>query len=188
MSIGRCVERAFDAKDRGDFEDAFIQASIAVAGTSDKEFPAEKSDNAKYKKFIRQNIALITKVALGSTFRQGIRLRYHHSKLRKSSDGTYSIEEILYHIVRCCLLHEAGLPANLEITDQVMIRTPDNGSPLIIPVALVSGMVTAVVAAPTNSNEEIAERFAISIRSVSIRLNDLTGKREHLNKLLGLER
>ncbi len=80
MSVGRCVERAINAKNRGDIEDAFIQTSIAVASTSDREYPTEKSDNAKYKEFIRQNFALITKAAFDVSFR-GLRLRYSHPRL-----------------------------------------------------------------------------------------------------------
>ena len=186
MSVGRCIERAIDSYKRGDFEDAFIQASIAVASTSEKEYPKERFDNVKYKNFIRENIALITKVVGNVILRKGISLKYSHPKLKKSQDGTYTIEEILYHIVRCCLIHEGGLPPNLSITDENCFKAEGDKSPLVLPATLVFGMVVAVAVSPENAVETISPNYRIHIEGQDRSLSDLLGKKHSLEQELGL--
>ncbi len=187
MSVGRCIERAIDSYKRNDFEDAFLQTSVAVTATSEKEYPKEGADNRKYKKFIGDNIALITNVALGNiTLHKGISLKYSHPKLKESQDGTYTIEEILYHIVRCCLIHEAGLPPNLSITDQNLFKTEGEKSPLLLPASLVLGMLVSVVTSPENTMEKISPNYQISIKGEDRFLSDLRGKKKDLEQELGL--
>ena len=98
MSIARCIDRALQALARNDFEDAFLQVSVAMAATARREYPRRLSDHASYRRFIRDNIDLITRVSFGVTLQQGIRLKYSHPRLRleTTTDGAHSLDELLY--------------------------------------------------------------------------------------------
>ena len=185
MSIARCVERALKALDRGDFEDAFLQASVAVAATARKEHQSLGGDQLCYRKFIRENIDLITLVSLGSTL-QGISLRYAHSDLKDTPDGTHSLDELLYVVVRCCLVHEAGLPAGFTVVQERMFATGATPGEVTISSKLVLGMAVAVTASPVNADEELSGESSVELNGKRVALRELRGRRIELRRRLGL--
>ena len=185
MSIARCVERALVALDAGDFEDAFLQASVAVAATARKENPSLRSDQQCYRKFIRDTIDLITLVSLGSTL-QGVRLRYDHPDLKDTPDGTHSLDELLYVVVRCCLVHEAGLPAGFTVVRERAFSTGPTPREVTISSKLALGMAVAVTVSPVNADEELSGESTVELSGARVGLRELRGARTELRRRLGL--
>lgn len=189
MSIARCVERALGALGRYDFEDAFLQASVAVAATAHKECSSsDLSDQKEYRKFVQDNIDLITRVSLGATFRQGIRLWYSHPDLHleATTDGTHSLDELLYVVVRCCLVHEAGLPAGFTVVHEPIFTTGASPGEVSISSRLVLGIAVAVTVSPVNANEELNHESSVELNGERVTLRQLRGRRNEVRSELGL--
>ncbi len=119
MSIGKRIEEAIAKMDAGDCEGALIPASIAVDATATQEYPA-LTNNQVYKSFLGDNLDLFTRASFGGIRIGRIALKYDHPDSRSSADGTCTVEQILYHVVRCGLLHQAGLPPTLRFTSSCL--------------------------------------------------------------------
>lgn len=81
-------------------------ACIAVDGTSRRSYSDLKGVE-RYKKFVRDNIALVTSPL--SITSPSIRLDFRHPRVNLDNDGFADLVDVLYHVVRCGLLHESSL-------------------------------------------------------------------------------
>lgn len=190
MSIGKRVAEAIQK-----YNDATAQKAYGKPG------------RGSYKQFVKDNLYLITKIGLGISI-ENIILKVPPEYLAKfpemkaDSDGSCRIEEILYHVVRCGLLHEAQLPPNLHFH----FDTPGHGQfsvapdKLQIPASLIMGLAIAVITCPANLDEQMDEGGYLTISSAvnaayqresgelmlhgyGIPFNHLWGKRDSLWKI-----
>lgn len=92
---------------RNDPERALLPLSAAIDATATKLYT--QRGRKSYKEFIHQNLNLITEVSFGTSI-LNINLKYDHPDLEADPDGRCSIQNILYHVVRCGLVHSAELP------------------------------------------------------------------------------
>lgn len=157
MSIANRVTEAADKYIAGDYENCLIQASIATDATAKATFPTE-SGNQAYKRFVHENMKLITMVA----FQQGrsilnLNLGYRHPELQPNAEGLCSLQQIFYHVVRCGLIHEGRLPDDIELRLGRILSLDNNQ--LLLPAELLMGLVLAVVAAPQNASESYPDRY-----------------------------
>lgn len=175
MSIGKRVIEAFDKMVASDSEGALFQICAAIEETAKRE--GRKRGRGGYKEFLSDNIPIIAKIGIGPAL-AGIEIRCNHPELPKSSDGTYKIEDIVYHLVRCGLYHSASLPDGLHITDN-RIGSDKEGN-ILIPKTIITGLIVAVVASPANKNECIKSNHYLSFEDKKYFLNDLWGEREKI--------
>ncbi len=174
MSISDRVADAIDGMAQGNTEGALISICPAIDATASKHY--NKRGKQSYKRFVRENLSLITKAAFGgATFGQ-IRLKYAHPELPKVADDLQPIENILYHVVRCGLLHTAELPDTLTFVVENRFRVDDGM--LVLPASLVVGFVVAVIACPANSDQTTDESYQLNVGGQSIPVNNLWGKRD----------
>jgi len=178
MSIAKRVAEAIDRMAQKDAEGALLPISAAIDATATKHFGT--SGRKSYKSFLHENLGLITKVGLGPAI-LNLNLEYDHPDIQRNADGTCPIQDILYHVVRCGLAHDAELPSNLRFTDEYRFTTEDNV--LILPASLIYGMIVAVVVCPVNGDQSVAEQYGINVRGFQIRLNKLWGKKQEVMNL-----
>lgn len=184
MSIGKRVSEAIDKMEANDPEGALFQICAAVEVTAQAEIG--KPGKGSFKAFIHQNLGLITRIASGRGSILNLHLKYDHPKVTKTPEGLVSIQEIFYHVVRCGLYHEAGLPADLRFTDEGQYRV-DQGI-LVVPSALIYGLVTAVVVSPANRNETARKELVLNLGNFPVPLSKLWGRRDELTWLLDVEK
>jgi hypothetical protein len=172
MSIGKRVTKAWQELMNGDPEGALVQICTAIEKTAKLE---GKRKAGGYKRFVDENMPIITSVGVGVALK-AIKLGgYHHPELRPAPDGTVPLQDIIYHVIRCRLYHDAGLPADLEITeDRIGV---ENGH-LLMPKHLVTGMVLAVVAAPINKKERTDPTFFVIAKRITFYLDQVWGRRD----------
>lgn len=178
MSIAKRIAEAIDKMAQNDAEGALLPVSAAIDATATKYFG--EIGRKSYKNFLHENFGLITKVGLGPAI-LNLHLEYDHPDIQRNADGTCTIQDILYHVVRCGLAHRAELPSNLRFTDEYQFTT--QGNVLILPASLVYGMVVAVVMCPVNTDQSVAEQYGINVRGFQIQLNKLWGKKEEVLNL-----
>jgi len=178
VSIAKRVAEAVEKMAQNDAEGALLPISSAVDATATKHF--NRRGRRSYKDFIHENLGLITKVALGPSV-LNIKLKYDHPDLETGPDGLCTIEDILYHVVRCGLAHSAELPSTLKFVDENRFQV-DNGL-LVLPASLIYGLIAAVVVCPENTDQSIADNYGLNVRGFQIRLNDLWGRKAELENL-----
>jgi len=177
MTIANRITEAANKYLADDYENCLIQASIAIAATATTHFP-KTSENVAYKQFLHENMRLITMVA----FQQGrsilnIKLAYKHPELKPDSAGLCTIEQILYHVIRCGLVHAGKLPCDLILRPGRIIQV---GPPLILPSELLMGMIMAVVASCHNAGEHYPDYLAFG----GVPFGDLAGKADAIFELV----
>jgi hypothetical protein len=180
MSVAKRITEAIDKLIAGDPESALIPASIAVDATASQVYPAKRNNEA-YKDWLHDNLALITKVGMGNvSITENFRLAYNHPELRLGDDGLCSFEQILYHVVRCGLLHGAKLPENLMFSMDGAIRVDSDSGKLTLGSSLIYGLIAAVVVSPVNRDQTIPDNYGITIFSKTKPLNELWGQKQAL--------
>lgn len=184
MSIGKRVSEAIDKMEASDPEGALFAVCAALEATAVKEFG--QKGKSSFKDFIFQNLGLITDIALGGRRILKIRLAFDHPEMPKSTDGSYLIEEIFYHAVRCGLYHEARLPKNLQFTNERKIGCTKDGV-LLLPASLVYGFIVAVIVAPVNVDETAHKPGTLNMGKFPIPISKLWGRRAELLWLLDVE-
>lgn len=186
MSVGSQVADAMRKLSENRFEDAVVAASIALSGTARLEYPTD-GDKAACRKFLEQNLPIISKIGWVSFgVSQPINFRYRRFDSRSSGISVRTMPEMLYDVVRCTAVHEAGLPANLQFTARPMIQTGLDGE-LVLPIDLIYGLLIAIVASPKNAHERVAGDPVFSFGGKSIRVNELWGERGKIAAFIGIK-
>lgn len=155
----------------GDAEGALFSICAALEETARRErLPKGRQG---FKSFIANNIHIISGIGLGHPI-AGLKIGYSHPDLPLSSDGSARFEDIVYHLIRCGLYHEAALPASVCLTENRI--GSDNGM-LLLPKTLVIGIIVAVVSSPGNVREKTDPSFYVTAIGENFFLNELWGQR-----------
>lgn len=182
MSVGKRITEAIDNMVAGDAEAALIPVSIAVDATA-AAFYGMKG-RSSYKQFIADDLGLITRIA-GHASILNLSFAYSHHEIKtNNSDGTCTIGDVLYHAVRCGLLHEAKLPSTLHFVDQRIYSIQDGH--LYLPASFVNGLIASVVVSPVNAHETAPDSYGIVVEGSSTPLAELWGRKDRLVNLMGL--
>jgi hypothetical protein len=179
VSISKRVNAAFKAMLEGDAEDAFFEICAAAEATSRAE--SGTKGKSSFKSWVTRNVPLVAAAAIGPAL-AGIRIAYSHPELKPTPDGTHDLAELIYHVVRCGFYHDAELPSNVTLTDNVIGGGP-NGE-LKLPKNLVLGLIVAVVASPCNSKMSIPLNYYFTVHGVRFTLAACRGARDALVKQL----
>ena len=113
MAMGDRVRECIDKLNQSDYENALIQLSIAFDGTAKREYPKEKKVGKRFKRFLRDTQDIITYFTFAVTF-----------LINCQHDG-YILEDIIYKVLRCGLLHEGSIPDEIEFVDQIVWGRPN---------------------------------------------------------------
>jgi hypothetical protein len=173
MSIADRVIESIDKYNSNDLENALIQACIAIDGTSKKEFPGFSKQNKKrFKSFISANIDIITFFTCNTNVFVNCQFR------------EYTIEQFIYEVIRCSLLHEGELSARFKFTEPnepVLI----GATQWCFPKTFIFGVILAVIGASSNANQKVADYLSVSIMDNQFRINDLWGRGDLIRKAIG---
>jgi hypothetical protein len=159
---------------------------IAFAATAKNEYKNPKLGDAQgFKKFVMENIAIITKMSFGVTCTGDIRLGniFLDDPEKKIGKGKpdISISDILYE-VRCNVLHEAELPQKISFTDECKIVFGEKS--IVLPISLVYGLIMAVVGAKSNMCKTVLQDLNVNLGSKNISLNSLWGQKKKIEQYL----
>jgi hypothetical protein len=182
MAIKDRIKEAIDKLNLNDPINAMIQVSIAIDGTAKKEYPGKKT-SFRCKKFLEKNRGFISRVAFGKLEIQGPML-FQLTNSNNPKDGK-TLEEVLYHLVRCSLIHEGELPKEVEITsDSKIFIGMTNDGKVLISTKLIWAMVFAVIGSKVNTSERLPAGYSASIKNLTVDINDLWGNGEKIYKIV----
>lgn len=182
MSVGVRTMEACRALYARATERSLVPAVIAMDTTARKRYPKHKSNRERYSRFIGDNLRLITAVWLGRPV-DVCRIRARHGELKASAaDGTFGVDDLLYHALRSEILHEAGLTPGLVTVARGVEHLDfggENGTVLRLSHRLIEGCLAAVVLAPENADKRTPEPAPLYIRSKRYWVNRLWGRHEY---------
>lgn len=172
ITIGQRVERAIEDINKGAIEFALENICIALDVTSQRLYSKSRSHRDFYKRLLKEYSWLIELIGL-----PGLNLeesRFGNYPIR--ANNTPSFQDFIYHIVRCGLVHDTGVPENFKFVDSHIITLDQN---LIeLPVQLIWALLAIVVFCPVNNRELLTKSLNICICKQSLNINDCWGKVE----------
>jgi hypothetical protein len=167
----------------GDTNQALIDILIAVDATSKKEYSSIKGNGARYKMFLDDNMYLIKIVSINVRMTNKISFRNMHLNENLKKHSSLSLSEIIYHIIRCNLLHEAELPITILFHDLPEIKLELDK--MVLPKNLILALLVSIITAKSNADNKFIENYELNIFGNTIPLNQIWGNKELALKFLG---
>ncbi len=136
MSIKTRVDDALFLYDNGRHEGAFLNALLAVAASAKKAFPDLTGDRDRFERFLEGHWRGVTTIEFRGE--------------------CHTIPRILYKWFRCELVHEGGLPVDIELIDTDKMSLRAGGAPyytLQLSRGWFNWLIQAVVQDPCNADE-----------------------------------
>lgn len=182
MSLGKLVSESIDKMDASDPEGALFAICAAIDKTAQDEYG--KSRKESYKSFIRDNFPLISRAAFGSSSIGGMKFAFRHPSPRPEHprDGYWTIEDVLYHVVRCCLYHEAEVLPQVKFVAGTTFS--GGGDQIEISANIICGLIAAVVLAPCNRGQIAPKEGILNHRGVPLPISKLWGRRDEFTWLV----
>lgn len=177
------IEKMIDGK----YPLALVAICNAIDATARKEYKSLKMKvGDRYKKFLSDNLLIITKASYGIAikvdFRFGNVFRNVKGMESFKNDTDVSIVDIIYHVIRCSLTHEANLPMELKFHNELQFK--NDGQALTMPISLVFGLIAAVVGAPSNAGNITRPDLTMNFPSGQVPLDSLWGQRDKIETFL----
>jgi hypothetical protein len=180
MSFEKRVLDCISKLNENDYESALFMICSCVEATAASEFG--KDGKNAFKEFLHQNLGLITSVAFGFTSVLNINVAFSDPRVKQNPNGTCSIQELLYHVVRCGLYHKAEFTNTLEFIPENKIICENNTVKL--PGSLVRGILLAVIVSPTNCNRSLGVDYVVNLPNATVPIDLIWGRRIELQWLL----
>lgn len=180
MSIGKRLGEAIDYLNKHDYEAALTPTAQLISTTSSRVFP-NKRDGDAFKDWLRDNFRFITEVGPGASI-GSIHVGFDHPRITPDGNGNCSVEQILYHAVRCGLMHASEFPDTIKFVGEN--RFSGGGGKVELPASLIAGILVAVIVSPVNANEKAEDRFSIIFKGKAVPCNDLWGNKQAVQDLL----
>ncbi len=175
ISVGQRIQEAIDHMDRGDYALALTPACIALDITSQRHFGAKRSGRTIYKRFIQEHLWLITYVGLPGLMATTIRIPFSHPEVKADAAGNIGIEDVIYHVIRCSLVHSDDKSAKVTWNNAISLGMDGSGN-LVLNPQLIWGLVAAVVFSPTNKGESIPEQYWLHVADFKMFISELWGR------------
>lgn len=152
MSIRSFIDAAIESHAAGKYDVALALACAAVDATAAKLYPSEKSNAARYKAFLKRAMRTITLNGFPGIQASEIRIKCRNvPDLKTDEFGYVGIEDIIYHTLRCGLVHQCEIDTRIVFTERTEIG--DFESSFRVPRQLVLGLIKAVTQDESNCAE-----------------------------------
>ncbi len=173
MKTGDHIDEAIDKVFLKEYEQALVQISIAIDGTSKRKY-GSNGVAARMKKFVRDNETFITNTAL-------------NGQVTVSSDATtYSslgkFDNVIYKVIRCPLLHGDDISQHIVYLDECRMGL-DDGKFIVTPL-LLWGLIFSVIGEVVNSTQILKKNHEVQVGGIDLNLNDFWGKMDKLKDAL----
>jgi hypothetical protein len=172
MSIADRVAECIHKYEVNELDNALIQVCVALDGTAKREFPKTKKVGERFKAFIGVNQDIISFYTLGNVF---VDCQF----------GQYTLQEFIYKVLRCGLLHEGDVPTMLKFVEPGMPITLSDQQ-WSLPKTFIFGTLLSVIGASSNSQQVIAYDCSVSIMGNHFNLESLWGRADVIRKASGI--
>lgn len=144
MSIKSFIEASKELYKAGYYEEALCLVCNAIDACASQVYP-DKGVNERYKQFLKDHFREITEVGFPGISANSIRIKVNAEidQLRLDSNGYADMEQIIYHVVRCGLVHDCAIDQSVVFIDRTIIGDWDDGR-FYLPRAIIFGLIAVV--------------------------------------------
>lgn len=179
ITVAQRVSHAIDSIRRGEYEFALQDAAVAIDVTAQRHYGRSRATKRDYKRFLGEYLWLIELMALN-----GINLEESFfQNLTQTIPGVPRprFTDLLYHVVRCGLVHDTGIPSNVEFVPGRTLMLADDY--IRLPAQVIWGLLAIVVFAKANSAEQSAGDYFLSYKDRQFLIRDHWGREDLLRPL-----
>jgi len=162
IRIGQHVKYAIDAYTRREFLLAFEQACIALDMTAKNYYNSHKSTAKNYQNLLKEYLWLLELMSFsGINLEESTFGNFSFVDSHDKQHDNPSMQEILYHIVRCSLIHgdQSDQIFRFHQEDSIFLGKDI----LMLPYRVLWGLLGVVVFCKANKNETTADGYYLSI-------------------------
>ena len=127
------------------YEEALCITLIAIDACSAREYPDKGNrENAKrYKCFLKKHFSIICEYGFPGICVTDIKIKVNvpNVALKTDKNGYVDMEQIIYHVLRCGLVHEFNIDKTIQFTDATIIG--DCNDKFYIPKDIIWGLLAA---------------------------------------------
>ena len=183
VSVGQRVQSMIDHMSKGEVELALSDICIAIDITSQKYYNEPISSASCYKRFLKETMWMIVVTGMGSLITEAIKLPFKHKDIKSDSEGYCTLEQIIYHVMRCGLINGTGEESKIIWNSNVPLAI-DKDQNLNISPSFIWGLALCVITCPVNIHERVGDYCWISMATFKYLINDLWGKRDSVKKMI----
>ncbi|MEK7723969.1 MAG: hypothetical protein AAB336_06445 [Acidobacteriota bacterium] len=181
-SIGQLVEETISVADRGLPEFAFYNACEALNQTAQMIYKDEELVEPAFQKFIRDNWRLISFMGFGGMeFPENLPFTLRRSVA--ALNMPFLAQEVVIYAVRHTLsTHQMPLGVGIAHVGHLRIENDK----LLFPKNFLFAILGSVILNPINKNEEVADKFWISIWDFKMFISELWGRIDLAERVMNL--
>lgn len=183
VTVGDRVQSMIDHMDKGEFDLALSEICIALDITAQKHYGKTSSSGTDYRNFIKENIWMIVATGMGSLVAESIKLPFVHPDIESDANGYCTLEQIVYHVMRCGLIHGTGEKNKIVWNTLIPLALDKDGNLQLSP-SFIWGLALAVITCEVNKDERVRDTCWISTMTFKYLINDLWGKRENIKTII----
>lgn len=146
MSIQSFLESARILYDNKKYEEALclVCAAVDACATKEEVNNKKKKNAERYKSFLKNHFSTICKYGFPGVQASIIRIKVEvpNVALETDENGYVDMEQIIYHVIRCGLVHECAIEKTIQFTDTTIIG--DWTDRFYIPKDIILGLIAAV--------------------------------------------
>ena len=177
--VGKRIDECLEKLKASDGENAFIQLCLAIEGTSKLAYPYIKSSATRNKQFIKDSMPFVF-----WSLTNGTPSTSKHFSFQTEDGKEFLLEEVMYKLLRCSLVHEAEMPDLVAFTEWNCIANLDGK--IILPFAMLEAYCWAVIANPVNQTAHLEKNhiFLPYGTTTPYDLNDYWGDEKALREII----
>lgn len=183
VTVGKRIQSMINHMDCNEIELALSDVCIAIDVTAKKYYNKPVSSADCYKEFLKENMWMIVNAGMSALTSETIKLPFTHKDIKSDSDGYCTLEQIVYHVMRCGLIHDTGENSKIVWNDRISLAIDSDGNLNISP-NFIWGLALCVVTCSVNKDEKVGDTCWISIATFKYLINDLWGKRDTIKKII----
>ncbi|MDD2493007.1 MAG: hypothetical protein PHY83_03600 [Bacilli bacterium] len=144
MSIKSFKESSLLLYENDKYLESLCIACIAIDACAAQLYPGESVTN-RNKLFLKAYFRIISKYGFPGIQASNIRIKLDANikNLKKDEYGNVGMEQIIYHVIRCGLVHEATIDGRIQFTNQTIIGD-FNSDKFFLPKAIIFGLIKAI--------------------------------------------
>ncbi|MEJ1296898.1 MAG: hypothetical protein RPU34_07195 [Candidatus Sedimenticola sp. (ex Thyasira tokunagai)] len=183
-TIGERVKYAIDHMGRNEIYAALEHACNAVDVTSQRRFESTKSGRKIFKDLIEEYHWLVEFMSIGGiNLDETVFENFPITEAVKKPIEKPKFYDLMYHVVRCGLIHSDSLEKGFSFHKENTILLADRE--ITFPASVVWGLLAIVVFCPENREEETAPGYWIGFHENRLVINDFWGNEDIARHLAG---
>ena len=180
-TIGQLVQETVDCMNSGFKTRAVTPASRAISKTLCKSLGKVEASPDDYKRFLKANWRLITFMGMPRALPLPLNVPFGLKRIVPSFNVHHGAEEIVA-LILSETLKTGRLPAHFAFNSNGQFKI--DGGKLLLPPGLVNGLLGSIIFHPANADEQIGEKYWMSISDFKMFISELWGRADLAERIM----